>query len=117
MVLKTRKEDPTMPSVTLKGPESIPQETQPSNMPRLPSEKVTAVQQEALASEDHSRSPTFHRWFERLGAPSIAARPEVAFSEDQYSSSTYHHWFERHIGLSLDEALALGLAKREHAST
>jgi hypothetical protein len=41
-------------------------------------------------------------------------KPEVTCSDDQYESFTYRKWFARHTGLSLDEALTLGLATREH---
>jgi hypothetical protein len=41
--------------------------------------------------------------------------PELTFSDDQYQSFTYQKWFARHTGLSLDEALTLGLARREDA--
>ncbi len=75
-----------MSSTTLKGPGSTPQEPQTSSAYRLP------------------------------GAPKTVVKPEVIFSEDQYTSSTFHKWFERHTGLSLDEALTLGLAEREQVS-
>lgn len=42
-------------------------------------------------------------------------KPELTFSDDQYQSFTYQKWFARHTGLSLDEALTLGLATREDA--
>ena len=41
-------------------------------------------------------------------------QPELTFSDDQYQSFTYRKWFAWHTGLSLEEALTLGLAKREH---
>ena len=40
-------------------------------------------------------------------------KPEVTFSDDQYESFTYQKGFARHTGLSLDEALTRGLARRE----
>jgi hypothetical protein len=43
-------------------------------------------------------------------------QPELTFSDDQYESFTYNKWFERHTGLSLDEALTLGLARRDHST-
>lgn len=56
---------------------------------------------------DHKRTPP-------TGARPIPPAPAapVQLALDQYQSSTYHKWFERHTGLSLDEALALGLAKK-----
>jgi hypothetical protein len=102
---------------TTKADPRTPHETQTSNMPPLPEVSSPAVQSEGIFSDNHSRSPTFHRWYEMLEAPRTSRPPEVTFSENQYTSSTYHHWFERHTGLSLDEAIALGLAEREHAST
>ena len=48
-------------------------------------------------------------------APVAPSRqPEVACSDDRYESFTYQKWFARHTGLSLDEAITLGLARREH---
>ena len=45
--------------------------------------------------------------------PAPGAPVQMALiSTTQYQSSTYHTWFERHTGFSVDEALALGLAKR-----
>jgi hypothetical protein len=49
-------------------------------------------------------------------APVAPIQPELTFSDDQYGSSTYNKWFERHTGLSLDEALTLGLATRDHST-
>jgi hypothetical protein len=49
-------------------------------------------------------------------APVAPRKPEVTFSDDQYESFTYNKWFERHTGLSLDEALTLGLATRDHST-
>lgn len=49
-------------------------------------------------------------------APVAPRQPELTFSDDQYESFTYNKWFERHTGLSLDEALTLGLAKRDHST-
>ena len=51
------------------------------------------------------------------GARSIPPTPVAPvqlalISTDQYQSSTYPTWFERHRELRVDEALALGLAKR-----
>lgn len=48
-------------------------------------------------------------------APVAPRKPEVTCSDDQYESFTYKKWFARHTGLSLDEALTLGLARREDA--
>jgi methylphosphotriester-DNA--protein-cysteine methyltransferase len=95
---------------------TIPQETQSSSTRLLPEVPGIAVKPEVTFSENHYRSPTFHSWFEMLEAPRTSRPSEVTLSEDQYTSSTYHRWFERHTGLSLDEAIALGLAEREHAS-
>ena len=51
------------------------------------------------------------------GARSIPPTPVAPvqlalISTDQYQSLTYPTWFERHRELHVDEALALGLAKR-----
>jgi hypothetical protein len=48
------------------------------------------------------------------GAPQAPLKPELTFSDDQFESSTYQKWLARHTGLSLDEAITLGLARREH---
>ena len=37
---------------------------------------------------------------------------QALITTDQYESSTYQRWFERQTGLSVDEAIALGLARR-----
>ncbi len=46
--------------------------------------------------------------------PVASMKPEITFSDDEYESFTYKKWFERHTGLSLDEAITLGLATREY---
>lgn len=51
------------------------------------------------------------------GAHSLPPAPVLAIQQalittDQYESSTYHKWFARQTGLSVDEAIALGLARR-----
>jgi hypothetical protein len=48
--------------------------------------------------------------------PIAPIQPDLTFSDDQYESVTYHKWFERHTGLSLDEAITLGLATRDHST-
>lgn len=45
-----------------------------------------------------------------------SVQPELTFSDEQYESFTYKKWFARHTGLSLDEALARGLATRDHST-
>ncbi len=117
MIRQTRNEYSSLLTTTKADPRTPPHATQTSNMPPLPEVSSLAVQSEGSFSEEHSRSPTYHRWYEMLEAPRPSRPPEVTFSEDQYTSSTYHKWFERHTGLSLDEAIALGLAEREQAST
>ena len=37
---------------------------------------------------------------------------QALITTDQYESSTYQRWFECQTGLSVDEAIALGLARR-----
>ena len=110
-----------MSSTMLKDTKNLPQERQKEPQPHsaslLSEAPRTSLKPEVTCSEDHQRSSTSHQWFEMIGAPRMSLKPEVTFSEGQYISSTYHHWFERHTGLSLDEAIALGLAEREHAST
>jgi hypothetical protein len=49
-------------------------------------------------------------------APGARIQPELMFSDNQYESFTYNKWFERHTGLSLDEALTLGLVTRDHST-
>jgi len=44
----------------------------------------------------------------KLGVPV----QQAVISIDQYESSTYQKWFERQTGLSVEEAIALGLARR-----
>ena len=45
--------------------------------------------------------------------PTLVVPVQLALiSTDQYQSLTYHKWFERDAGLRVDEALALGLAKK-----
>ena len=45
--------------------------------------------------------------------PSLPLAPaqQAFISIDPYESSTYQKWFERHTRLSVDEAIALGLAR------
>lgn len=38
---------------------------------------------------------------------------QALIATDQYEPSTYQQWFARQTGLSVDEAIARGLAKRE----
>jgi len=37
---------------------------------------------------------------------------QALITTDQYESSTYQQWFERQTGLSVDEAIALSLARQ-----
>ena len=47
-----------------------------------------------------------------LPSPPVAPVKQAFISIDQYESSTYQKWFARQTGLSVDEAIALGLARR-----
>ena len=47
----------------------------------------------------------------RLPSPPVAPVQQALISIDQYESSTYQKWFARQTGLSVDEAIALGLAR------
>ena len=47
-----------------------------------------------------------------LPPPSVTTVQQAVISTDQYESSTYQKWFERQTGLSVEEAIALGLARR-----
>ena len=57
--------------------------------------------QPPLPSNTHSLSPT-----------PVAPVQQALISTDQYESSTYQKWFARQTGLSVNEAIALGLARR-----
>ncbi len=47
----------------------------------------------------------------KLPSPPVAPVQQALISTSQYESSTYQKWFERQTGLSVDEAIALGLAR------
>jgi hypothetical protein len=46
-----------------------------------------------------------------LPSPPVAPVQQALISTNQYESSTYQKWFERQTGLSVDEAIARGLAR------
>lgn len=57
--------------------------------------------QPVLSIDTHSLQPT----------PGAHVQ-QALITTDQYESSTYQRWFECQTGLSVDEAIALGLARR-----
>jgi hypothetical protein len=60
----------------------------------------------------HDRTSTVSIDAHSLQPTSGAHVQQASITTDQCESSTYQRWFECPIGLSIDEAIALGLARR-----
>jgi hypothetical protein len=60
----------------------------------------------------NEHQPPFPSNAHSLPPPPVVSVQQMLISPDQYESFTYQKWFARQTGLSVDEAIALGLAKR-----